>query len=128
MKKVSMDTSPFTAVAGLVVAAVTNNPERDHVNLRCFGGTDVHITLDSDCCSESYFDEDAIADMCGLVGHMLISMAEVETRAPVFGCRQDEQAVHCLTITTARGSGSYLWRNDSNGYYDGKLVVYTVSL
>lgn len=111
---------------GLVVEAVYNSTACDYVDLHCSGGVVVHIALEADCCSESYFDQDSIVDMHGLLGHTLVSMQEVATGAPASGCRQEYQEVHCLKITTNKEAMSVLWRNDSNGYYDGKLTVTVV--
>ncbi len=114
----------------MTVLAVHASEGGSEVDLICDNGEEVHIALDADCCSESYFDADSLADMRSLVGQTLQSIDDVETDAPASECRQDEQTVHCLKITTDARSISCLWRNrreltceDSNGYYDGRCNV-----
>lgn len=89
------------------------------VTLVAADGRHLNIYLEADCCSESYFDEDSVATLNGLVGTQLRNIAQVSTDAPESNCRQQYQCVHALLLTTDKGSDTVLWRNDSNGYYDG---------
>lgn len=86
-------------------------------------GRKVYLNLSADCCSTSYFDKESIEALEGMVGHTLRRLEEVETDAPEKGCTQEDQKVHALLVTTDKASDTMLWRNDSNGYYDGYLDI-----
>lgn len=88
------------------------------------GGRSLALQLSGDCCSQSYFPPESLADLRGLVGETIVSLEQVDsTRTDTGGGRNDSTDWFCLKITTDKQSVSVDWRNDSNGYYSGWLDI-----
>lgn len=85
------------------------------------------IDLEGDCCSSSYFTEDASKDVMDLVGAKIIN-GELESsdgKHGPYATTEDfgEVSWHFLKFNTDKGDVTLDWRNDSNGYYDGWIVA-----
>lgn len=109
---------PFRVAAVHVVAEY-------EVQLVAEDGRTLEISLDTGCsCDVSYFDVESIEVLKGLVGHVLLDLEESEAMGfEERDCRQSDQKIHALLVRTDQVSESLLWRNDSNGYYDGTLLL-----
>lgn len=83
----------------------------------------VHLAIDGDCCSSSYFEENSVKDAYGLVGQTLVNIEHVSSALN----DKDEESVctkyHAIKITTDKEVVVLDWRNESNGYYDGTCEV-----
>ncbi len=81
---------------------------------------------EGDCCSESWF-----ADIYN-VSNLLNGVVDEVNRA--YGgydgyntedgrCRQESDEVYCYKFSTDRGEASIIFRNSSNGYYGGEIIL-----
>lgn len=78
------------------------------------------LRLTADCCSTSYFAD--VKQFDPLVGATIFDLEERdlgEVENPESECTK----AHCLVFTTNRGHETIDWRNDSNGYYDGTVIM-----
>lgn len=104
------------------VSVVNVAAKDDMVYLTLEDNKRVVLRLEGDCCSRSYFKDDA--ELRALVGAGKITSAELrELGALESDTGGDVTRCHALVITTEKGSFTIDWRNDSNGYYDGTLVL-----
>lgn len=83
-----------------------------------------YIRLTGDCCSESYFtDPDQFRE---LFGQTILDVEERRDEYVPKGAapsRQEETEWAFLVFTTSAGHVTIDWRNDSNGYYGGSVVL-----
>jgi hypothetical protein len=111
---------------GKKVSSINTDSSEDMV-LHFEDGSKLSLQLDGDCCSSSYFTEDATTDAKDLVGTTITSFDESYGSGGDHGPYSDEGGYdsctswHFLTIYTNQGHVTLDWRNDSNGYYDGTL-------
>jgi hypothetical protein len=86
-------------------------------------GSVLKFELDGDCCSSSFFDEQAIIDFKTLFGHTINTVENV-----FIGIDESNTTgktdISCLKITTDKESFSFMWRNESNGYYSGSIAFF----
>lgn len=84
-------------------------------------GNDLHLDLDGDCCSHSYFQDEKQFDE--LKGAVIQSIEERDgvSRDELYGQENGAESVDWsfLVFVTDRGHVTIDWRNDSNGYYSG---------
>ena len=79
------------------------------------------IGLHGDCCSSSFFDDDAKMDIQDCLGETLTSIAcensdgKDRTEYPESDC----ESYYYLEVTTNKHQFRIPFRNDSNGYYGG---------
>lgn len=83
-------------------------------------GRTIEYQLDGECCSKSYFaDEKQFHELKGR------RLRNFEFRDGV-GVRDDYPhdgvKTHFLVFTTDEGHATIDWRNESNGYYDGRCA------
>lgn len=86
-------------------------------------GRVLRIELEGVCCSQSFFDKDSVLDVKALLGQTLLKLSDVycEGREAYEG--SDVTKCHALVLRTNAESISLMWRNESNGYYDGFVHV-----
>ncbi len=115
----------MTELAGMkggVVAGVECNS--DEVVVRMEDGREFRLTLEGDCCSESYFTSPE--QFSELVGATVLDAEDREGQS-ANNLPKPEGADcvswHFLVFTTNKGHVTIDWHNDSNGYYDGSLRV-----
>jgi hypothetical protein len=79
--------------------------------------------VEGECCSESWF-ADIIGVDC-LLGGTIATINEIEMdKLPDDGRgREEEDLYYSIKITTNMGVTDIIWRNSSNGYYGGSLVL-----
>lgn len=111
------------ASLNFVVENVEFSPGSGRAVLHSSDGRTLTIDLEGDCCSSSFFDYEARLDLRDILGHKLVRIEDGAfpdgvTPAPDYP-NSDSTSNHCLLITTDKASLSVLWRNESNGYYDG---------
>lgn len=100
---------------GKVIESVSFDSEQG--TLFFTDGSSLRLTLDADCCSYSYFTEDALEEAKHLAGEI----RAIEDRF------NEEDGTHenkyyFLTFVTSKGHVTLDWRNESNGYYGGSVV------
>lgn len=86
-------------------------------------GESVGFAVLGECCSRSFFDQDSLDDVAGLKGDVLVSVEDRIVRSSR-DQNGDFTKHHALVITTNKQSITVMWRNESNGYYDGILRMY----
>lgn len=90
-------------------------------------GQTITIDLIGDCCSASFFDDDSLLDVKGLLGERLMSIEEVsndrEYPDDPDGTYDDVTLHYAMIVKTDKQSISVMWRNESNGYYSGWVEV-----
>jgi hypothetical protein len=78
-----------------------------------------HYDADADCCSESWVE--SISDVS--IMHDA-AVREIRTkRLDLAGTRQDEDSVDFVSFVTDKGYFDVEFRNSSNGYYGGEMVL-----
>lgn len=103
-----------------IIAAVSLEPRGDQLVLTAEDGRKLEINLYGDCCSQTFFDDDAKMDVADCVGHTLLSIVEAgELPGRVEYPASDVEAYYSLHIMTDRADFHIPFRNDSNGYYGG---------
>lgn len=101
-----------------------NRGATDGVVITSTDGREVVLSLDGDCCSSSYFEENSLADLQSIVGEKLEKFEEVGARKSDNNDDYDNSTVyHALKVTTDKQELVVDWRNESNGYYDGWCTV-----
>ncbi len=111
------------ASLNFVVENVEFSPGSSRATLHSVDHRALCIDLEGDCCSSSFFDNEAKLDLRDILGHRITriedgAFPEGVTPAPDYE-GSESTSNHCLLITTDKASISVLWRNESNGYYDG---------
>lgn len=109
-------------LVGQTVVSIGVDDEQHLMTLRLAGGSDIILTTEGDCCSESWF-----ADFLGvdaLLNQPIEQFEEIElpdyTTDDGRG-RQDFDRVYGYRFTTPRGYADLIFRNSSNGYYGGEM-------
>lgn len=93
----------------------------DRVHLTLGDGQVATLRLEDDCCSQSYFTDTAQFDE--LRGATIQGVEERD--GPEVRDYGNVECVrwHFLVFVTDRGHVTIDWRNDSNGYYDGRCFA-----
>lgn len=90
------------------------------------GDGPLYYEAEGDCCSESWFAD--IIGVNALLGGTCRLVEEIEIHNYNLNdgrCRQEEDQVYGYRITTDKGRASVIFRNSSNGYYGGCLILRT---
>jgi hypothetical protein len=105
---------------GRKVVEVTGS--EDCVTLTLEGGDLHYIRLEGDCCSVSYFTD--WKQFEELVGSTIQTVEErYKGREDDADMKAESVAWHFLVFVTNKGHVTIDWRNDSNGYYDGTIML-----
>ena len=115
----------WNTLVGKTVEKMEVNSEKDVIKFSLLGGEVIYASAIGEYCSRSWFEhlegEDA------LIGHPVLGVVEREmskpidkTGAPDYG---ELTEFYGWTIETARGRFDIEMRNESNGYYGGKVIV-----
>ena len=91
----------------------------DLIRLTSPEGDTIDLILEADCCSQSFFETRSVSDLESLVGQTLLHLESVESS----NVSSDEICWHALLVFTDQRSITVDWRNESNGYYDGSLLI-----
>ena len=90
-----------------------------------FHNGSVTITYEAygDCCSESWFAD--ITGLDNLRGQTVIGVRILDVDLPEGDnrTRQEEDQVYGYRLSTRKGDCDIIFRNSSNGYYGGELVL-----
>lgn len=111
------------AALNFIVENVEFSPGSGSALLHSSDHRTLRIELEGDCCSSSFFDNESKLDLRDILGHRIVKIEDgafppgVEPAPDYEG--SDSTSNHCLLIATDKTSLSVLWRNESNGYYDG---------
>jgi hypothetical protein len=107
-------------MAKFIISAVALKPGGGSMTISAEDGRKVEINLYGDCCSQTFFDDDAKMDVAECLGHELVSIEEAgEMDNRVKYEHTDQESYYSLHIKTDRASFQIPFRNDSNGYYGG---------
>ena len=83
---------------------------------------DVIFDAYDDCCSETWFAD--ITGVSALLGGTVLEAEDVELPEVVDGrTRQEYDQFYGVKLRTDKGYADIVYRNSSNGYYGGNLVV-----
>jgi hypothetical protein len=83
---------------------------------------DVTYYADGDCCSESWFYH--VLGVDALLGHTVLESTEIDVDDPDDDLsRQEVDHLYCIKLKTDAGYADVEFRNSSNGYYGGELVL-----
>ena len=90
-----------------------------------FHGIKEAITYEAygDCCSETWFAD--ITGLDNLRGQVVIGVRVLDVTLPEgdLRTRQEHDQVYGYRLSTQKGDCDIIFRNSSNGYYGGKLVL-----
>lgn len=118
--------TPCKLVEGAKVEAVLT--ELESIRLTLNNGKTLNLDLYGDCCSHSYYTDQALQEAKSLVGMTLVSLDERSGSSPnnkdESTGTQENTSWHFLIIKTDKDEITLDWRNDSNGYYDGNVETY----
>lgn len=110
----------WNAVKGKKVVSITAGQEPD-VNFE--DGRRLHLRLDGDCCSSSYFTD--LEQFNELIGATIQNIEERDGESVLAKTKTLTSVAnvswHFLVLETDKGHVTIDWRNDSNGYYDGSV-------
>lgn len=83
-------------------------------------GRKLELSLDADCCSNSYFTD--VTQFAELAGRTILEAEERDGDG--FEEKNSGNSIrpHFLVFKTDGGHVTIDWRNASNGYYDGTLL------
>jgi hypothetical protein len=114
----------FNKCVGRVVESIAFSNDNWDLDVNFKDGTKLELKLEGDCCSSSYFTEDAVEDAWELVGSTIVSIEDRDD-----GHNKDREYKDTddftstiwsfLVFKTNKGHVTLDWRNDSNGYYSG---------
>jgi hypothetical protein len=107
-------------VMPFVIENVSLSPGGDNLVLYAADGRSLEIKLVGDCCSSTFFDDDAFLDIKDCLGDELRDIYE-DGALPdrVKYDSTDVEQWSTLRIVTNRNDFRIPFRNDSNGYYGG---------
>lgn len=86
-------------------------------------GRVLRIELEGGCCSQSFFDKDSVLDVKALLGQTLLKLSGVDCEDREAYENSVSTKCYALVLRTNTESISLMWRNESNGYYDGFVHV-----
>ena len=107
------------------VLAVHINSQHDLLRFSLNDGSTYCVEAAGDCCSSSWFE--SINDADDLHDAQVVYIASKHISAETLGLDGDEEKVYGYTIATNKGLVDIIFRNSSNGYYGGFLVLSTDS-
>ncbi len=106
--------------APFVIAGVSLEPRGGQMTITAEDGRKLEINLYGDCCSQTFFDDDARMDVADCLGHTLLRIEEgAEMPGREVYPDSDVENYYSLHIKTDRADFHIPFRNDSNGYYGG---------
>lgn len=107
-------------MSAFIIAGVNLTPRGDQLTIAAEDGRKLEINLHGDCCSSTFFDDDARMDVADCLGHTLLKIQEGgELPGRTVYEDSDVEAYYSLHITTNKADFHIPFRNDSNGYYGG---------
>lgn len=113
-----MDTK-FKCLGNRTVVSVDTTS--DTIVLGLDNGTRVCIGLFGHCCSSSYFTDESLEEAQQLLEARIQDVEDVEGEGGYEGGTRILWSF--LKFTTDKGHVTLDWRNDSNGYYSGYIVL-----
>lgn len=113
---------------GKRVEAVWVSPDHWFLTFTTAQGNVSYIT-DADCCSDTWFAD--ILGMDNLLGEEVLGAEELDLPGDCVEdgrSRQDCDRVYGWQLATQKGKTEIMFRNSSNGYYGGRIALYTGEL
>lgn len=135
-----LDKDARKSIVGVTVTSFTLDDDREGATLegiRDGQSVKFRLVVDADCCSNTWIE--SVIEESALVGHTITDIEDLELPddSPVNGDRhtalgedfyEDEMAFYGLAITTERGKCVIDYRNSSNGYYGGSMMLSEVAV
>lgn len=117
---------PETPPQKFIIENVILEPRGEELKLIAADGQVCRIQLYGDCCSHTFFDEDAKLDVRDCLGHELKMLEEIgeQPGREAYPDSDFSTAFYGLRIVTDKGDFVIPFRNESNGYYGGTADVY----
>jgi hypothetical protein len=108
------------AMVGKTITSAVLSKDKEELALQFSDGTDMVLQAYGDCCSTSWIESIDIPD--NLLGTVQ-SVEDIDM--PDLGNQPDHDVMsyYGLKIVTDRGHAVIDYRNDSNGFYGGDLLV-----
>ena len=110
---------------GHTITGFDITPDRYQIEFRLLNEKPVRCRTEGDCCSRSWIE--SIDDPAALLGVVQdveeIDMPDLGQLATPFCEHPDVVQYYGLKITTDKGRAVIDYRNDSNGYYGGEIVL-----
>lgn len=124
-KEIEFDRWKGLTVTGVARPAKPDASRSDEAVILSFSdGTKRLLWLEADCCSGSYFTD--VKQFDELPGATIQKVEERDGEVEGDKYVGDVKAWHFLVFETNKGHVTIDWRNESNGYYDGWVVVEAV--
>lgn len=113
----------FGNAVGERIVKTVFDEHKEQATIHFASGATLALSLDGDCCSRSYFTNEAqFADLIGATATKIEERNEFPEGFQEYDLENtDSLSWHFLVFTTDKGHFTIDWRNDSNGYYDGSL-------
>ena len=119
-----MSDNKLAELVGCTVVSV-DTKDSERVKLMLSDGREATFGLDADCCSHSYFTD--LGQFHELAGGLILNAEERHGvgSGDSRDVGDDNNCIswHFLVFMTSHGHVTIDWRNDSNGYYDGSLLM-----
>lgn len=112
------------ALIGKTIETVTHDKAKGVVRFSFREGPDVVVDAEGDCCSHSWIE--LVEIPTGIRGAKITALEDSDTvreATPEELAKADCLSVYQTMIRTTKGDISLEFRNDSNGYYGGYLVL-----
>ena len=104
-------------LVGKTVSKLEMNNAKDVIRFTLDDGAFIFASAVGECCSRSWFEH--IEGEDALIGSPVLAVVEKKS-APDYG---ELTQFYGWTLETARGRFDIEMRNESNGYYGGKIIV-----
>jgi hypothetical protein len=124
-REIEFDRWKGLAITGIARPEPSKERRSDEAVVITFDdGTKRLLWLEADCCSHSFFTD--VNQFDELLGATIQNVEERDGEVEGDKYAGDVKAWHFLVFETNKGHVTIDWRNESNGYYDGWVVVEAV--
>lgn len=112
-------------VYGKRITAYRLDTDRHWLELHCDDGTVLHLECMEECCSATWIES---LDMPGVLRGRLVriedrDMPDLGNIVTPWAAHVEEVKYYGLAITTEHGTCVIDYRNNSNGYYGGDMIL-----
>jgi len=115
----------FADLKGTTFASITTNEES--ISIELIDGRKFKLAH-SQCCCEEVWLEEVIGDLSDLVGTDILLAEEVSnlSDSPPLGRRPESYTWTFYKLATIKGSVTFRFYGESNGYYSEEVTFYEV--
>lgn len=119
-----LETDLSELIGNTVMGVEVDGEEQHYLRITLDDGTVLNYGTFADCCSETWFAD--ILGVDALLGNEVLDVEEREIESTDYmspRTRQEYDVIYGYKITTEAGVTDLIFRNSSNGYYGGEMVL-----